>query len=131
MPSPEIDLIKRDNPLERVMAQHGLKLQRRGGRFVARCPFHEEQHPSLVVYPDTRSFYCFGCRASGDVLDFVRRVDKVDFREAMRRLAGNGRDEHRPLPPQESVGRQRSGGKAVAGLGGRPLRSRQGAGSLP
>ena len=35
MPSPEIDLIKRDNPLEQVMAQHGLKLQRRGGRFVA------------------------------------------------------------------------------------------------
>ncbi|MCL4230910.1 MAG: toprim domain-containing protein [Dehalococcoidia bacterium] len=99
MASPEIDLIKRENPLERVMAEHGVKLQRRGGRFVARCPFHEEQHPSLVVYPDTRSFYCFGCRASGDVIDFVRRMEKVDFKEAVRRLGGNGGDEHSPLPP--------------------------------
>lgn len=98
MPSPEIDLIKRDNPLERVMAEHGVKLQRRGGRFVARCPFHEEQHASLVVYPDTRSFYCFGCRASGDVIDFVRRVEKVDFKEAIRRLAGNEGANRVPLP---------------------------------
>ena len=98
MASPEIDLIKRDNPLERVMAEHGVKLQRRGARFVARCPFHEEQHPSLVVYPDTRSFYCFGCRASGDVIDFVRRVDKVDFKEAIRRLAGNDGPNHARLP---------------------------------
>ena len=98
MPSPEIDLIKRENPLERVMAERGVKLQRRGGRFVARCPFHEEQHPSLVVYPETRSFYCFGCRASGDVIDFVRRVEKVDFKEAIRRLAGNKGANRAPLP---------------------------------
>ncbi|MBI2765403.1 MAG: toprim domain-containing protein [Chloroflexi bacterium] len=98
MPSLKIDLIKRDNPLERVMSEHGVKLQRRGGRFVARCPFHEEQHPSLVVYPDTRSFYCFGCRASGDVIDFVRRVEKVDFKEAIRRLAGNEWSDRAPLP---------------------------------
>ena len=98
MPSPEIDLIKREHPLERVITQHGVKLQRRGGRFVARCPFHEEQHPSLVVYPDTQSFYCFGCRASGDVIDFVRRIEKVDFKEAIRRLAGNDGANRAPLP---------------------------------
>ncbi|MEZ4479895.1 MAG: CHC2 zinc finger domain-containing protein [Dehalococcoidia bacterium] len=97
MASPEIDLIKRNNPLERVMAEHGVKLQRRGSRFVARCPFHEEQHPSLVVYPDTRSFYCFGCRASGDVIDFVRRVENVHFKEAIRRLAGHEGPDHSPL----------------------------------
>ncbi len=98
MASPEIALIKRENPLERVMVEHGVKLQRRGSRFVARCPFHEEQHPSLVVYPDTRSFYCFGCRASGDVIDFVRRAEQVDFKEAIRRLAGNDEAHRAPLP---------------------------------
>ena len=98
MASLEIELIKRDNPLARVMTEHGMKLQRRGGRFVGRCPFHEEQHPSLVVYPDTRSFFCFGCRASGDVIDFVRRVEKVDFKEAIRRLAGNKGANRAPLP---------------------------------
>ncbi|MBN9492272.1 toprim domain-containing protein [bacterium] len=101
MASLEIDLIKRDNPLERVMTEHGVKLQRRGGRFVARCPFHDEQHPSLVVYPDTRSFYCFGCRASGDVIDFVRRADSVDFKEAIRRLSnGNGNGFEQNALPQ-------------------------------
>lgn len=89
MASADVDLIKRRNPLEQVMAAHGVKLQRRGGRYVGCCPFHQEQHPSLVVYPDTRSFYCFGCRASGDVIDFVRRKEGIDFKEALRRL-GDG-----------------------------------------
>ena len=85
----DLDLIKRRNPIERVMAAHGVKLEKRGGRFLGCCPFHEEQHPSLVVYPETRSFYCFGCRASGDVIDFVRRKEGLNFKEALRRL-GNG-----------------------------------------
>jgi len=86
MPSVDVDLVKQRNPIERVIASHGVKLQQRGERFVGCCPFHEEEHPSLVVYPSTRSFFCFGCRASGDVIDFLRRKEKVGFRRALEML---------------------------------------------
>lgn len=86
MPSVDVDLVKQRNPIERVIASHGVKLQQRGERFVACCPFHEEEHPSLVVYPNTRSFFCFGCKASGDVIDFVRRKEPVGFRRALELL---------------------------------------------
>ena len=86
MPSVDVELVKQRNPIEQVIASHGVKLQQRGERFVACCPFHEEEHPSLVVYPSTRSFFCFGCKASGDVIDFVRRKEKVGFRRALELL---------------------------------------------
>lgn len=86
MPSVDVDLVKQRNPIERVIASHGVKLHQRGERFVGCCPFHDEQHPSLVVYPSTRSFFCFGCKAAGDVIDFVRRKEKVGFRRALELL---------------------------------------------
>ncbi len=83
MPSVDVELVKQRNPIERVIASHGVKLQQRGGRYIGCCPFHEEHHPSLVVYPSTRSFFCFGCKASGDVVDFLRRKEGIGFREAL------------------------------------------------
>ena len=58
-------------------------------------PFHKDEHPSFAVYPETRSFYCFGCNAGGDVIDFVRRADNLSFRDALERLS-NGQA---PTPP--------------------------------
>lgn len=86
MASVDVELVKQRNPIEQVIASHGVKLQRRGERFVACCPFHDEERPSLVVYPITRSFFCFGCKAAGDVIDFVRRKEKVGFRRALELL---------------------------------------------
>jgi len=94
----DVDLIKRRNPIEQVMAAYGVKLQKRAGRFVGYCPFHQERHPSLVVYPDTKSFFCFGCRASGDAIDFVRRKEGLDFKEALRRLDTGAPGEPREVP---------------------------------
>ena len=85
----DIDAIKRGNPIEDVVARHGVTLQRSGTHLKGRCPFHKDEHPSLVVYPETHSFYCFGCQAGGDVIDFVRRAEGLSFPEALERL-GNG-----------------------------------------
>lgn len=41
------------------------------------CPFHNDTDPSLVFYPKTNSFFCFGCRANGDVIEFIRRMKEV------------------------------------------------------
>jgi len=83
----DIDAIKRRNPIEEVVAGHGVALRPSGARLVGRCPFHQDEHPSLVVYPETASFFCFGCQAGGDVIDFVRRADGLSFREALERLS--------------------------------------------
>ncbi|MDP2674618.1 MAG: CHC2 zinc finger domain-containing protein [Dehalococcoidia bacterium] len=85
----DIDGIKHRNPIEEVVAGHGVALRRSGTHLMGLCPFHQDEHPSLVVYPETRSFYCFGCGASGDVIDFVRRAEGLSFVEALERLGGH------------------------------------------
>lgn len=47
----------------------------------ALCPFHPDKNPSLVFYPETNSFYCFGCHVGGDVIEFYRRLKEVKNEE--------------------------------------------------
>jgi DNA primase len=62
-------------------------LRRMGRNYVGLCPFHEEKTPSLNVSPDKGLWYCFGCRAGGDVFDFVMKSQAVTFPEALEWLA--------------------------------------------
>ncbi len=94
----DVDSIKQRNPIEDVVAKHGVALRETGSHLVGLCPFHQDEHPSMVVYPGTRSFYCFGCQAGGDVIDFVRRADNLSFRDALERLS-NGQA---PTPSEPS-----------------------------
>jgi len=61
-------------------------LRKQGGRFVGRCPFHEERTPSFSVTPG-RGYYCFGCHQKGDVITFVRETQGLDFVGAIEWLA--------------------------------------------
>ncbi len=64
-----------------------ISLQQKGpGQYSGLCPFHNEKTPSFSVSTDKRFFYCFGCKASGDVITFVMLFDKVTFSEALRKL---------------------------------------------
>lgn len=83
----DVDSIKQRNSIAEVVAAHGVALRDSGAHLVGQCPFHEDEHPSFAVYPETRSFYCFGCNAGGDVIDFVRRADNLSFRDALERLS--------------------------------------------
>jgi DNA primase len=58
-----------------------------GSRFTGRCPFHEEKTPSFSVNPVDKLFYCFGCGKGGDVVEFVRETENLDFVEAIEWLA--------------------------------------------
>ncbi len=64
-----------------------MTLKRRGKNLVGLCPFHSEKTPSFTVYPDNGSFYCFGCGAGGDVITFVRRMENLDYVEAVKFLS--------------------------------------------
>ena len=63
-----------------------VQLKRRGKNLVGLCPFHNEKTPSFTVYPESQSYYCFGCGAGGEVVNFIRRVENLDFTEAVRFL---------------------------------------------
>lgn len=73
-------------PLEEI-ARTYVDLKRRGRIYVCNCPFHSEKTPSCTIFPDTQSFYCFGCGAGGDVITFVQRIENLDFMDSVKLLA--------------------------------------------
>ncbi|MBM4253771.1 MAG: DNA primase, partial [Deltaproteobacteria bacterium] len=71
--------------LETVIGEK-VRLENSGGRLKGLCPFHNEKSPSFVLYGD--SFYCFGCKKSGDAITFVRETEGLGFVDALKHLAG-------------------------------------------
>src|SRR5258708_8427761 len=96
----ELGSVKARSPIAEVVGRHGGELRAQGRRFAGCCPFHRDDRPSLIVYPQTGSFHCFGCGAGGDVIEFVRRAEGLDFRDAIARLAAAA-----PRARRQSVGR--------------------------
>ncbi|GHU72267.1 hypothetical protein AGMMS49992_07850 [Clostridia bacterium] len=70
-------------------------LKKNGGRYWGLCPFHTEKTASFTVRPDLQMYYCFGCKAAGDVIRFVMEIERLEFPEALRELADRA---HFPLP---------------------------------
>ena len=64
-----------------------VKLRRSGRLLMGLCPFHNEKTSSFAVYPDTVSFYCFGCGAGGDAVSFLMRMERLDYIEAVKALS--------------------------------------------
>ncbi len=64
-----------------------VSLKRRGNTSVGLCPFHNEKTPSFTVYNDTQSFYCFGCGAGGDAVTFIKKIENLDYMDAVKALA--------------------------------------------
>ena len=83
-----IDLqeLKARHPLGDAVEAAGVSLRGKGRVRQGVCPFHNEAEGSFTVYADTEKFYCFGCGAGGDVLDFVGRMEGLTLPEAIRRL---------------------------------------------
>lgn len=64
-----------------------LALEKRGKHMLGLCPFHNEKTPSFTVTPEKQLFYCFGCGASGNIFNFIMRMENLTFPEAVRLLA--------------------------------------------
>ncbi len=62
-------------------------LKRAGRLTKGLCPFHSEKTPSFVVYPESQSYYCFGCTKGGDAITFIRDIENLDYIEAVKMLA--------------------------------------------
>ncbi|MFH1176057.1 MAG: DNA primase [Acidobacteriota bacterium] len=64
-----------------------LTLKKAGRNYTGLCPFHGEKTPSFSVSREKGTYYCFGCKKGGDVIDFVMEVERLTFPEAVERLA--------------------------------------------
>ena len=83
-----------------------VQLKRKGRLYGGLCPFHSEKSPSFYVYPDTQSFYCFGCGAGGDAITFTKKINSIDYPEAVKLLAARA---GMPEPEEDDkTGRMRS-----------------------
>lgn len=88
MPLPEefLQELKSRSDIADIVSSY-VNLRHRGKNLVGLCPFHSEKTPSFNLYPENGSFYCFGCGAGGDVITFIRRIENLDYMEAIRFLA--------------------------------------------
>ena len=87
IPEEEIERLKEDVSLQRLVELAGVELRRQGKDLVGCCPFHEDRTPSLVISPAKNLWHCLGaCQAGGSVIDWVMRVEGVSFRHAVELL---------------------------------------------
>ena len=81
-----LEQIRDRNDIESVISGY-VELKRRGRNLTGLCPFHNEKTPSFTVYPETSSYYCFGCHVGGDVITFIRNIENLDYIDAVKFLA--------------------------------------------
>ncbi len=100
---PVLDRLREVADIVVVVGDH-VTLRRAGRSYSGLCPFHGETAPSFSVSREKGTYYCFGCKKGGDVIDFVMEMERVTFVEAVERLAGRfGFD----LPAASPEARQR------------------------
>ena len=81
-----IDDIVARSDVESVISSY-VTLKRAGSNLQGLCPFHSERSPSFTVFPNTQSFYCFGCNAGGSVITFIQKAENLDYVGAVEFLA--------------------------------------------
>lgn len=115
MPAKRVDIkfVREHADFAAVLEHYGVELRGTGPQRSALCPFHRERKGSFKVNLDRRLFHCFGCEASGNVIDFVMQSDDVDAREAAIAVAKICDVETAPpkgaRPAREPASRSRKG----------------------
>ena len=87
------DLYQRADIVELVSRY--VPLKRNGSRYWGCCPFHHEKTPSFCVSPGVNLYYCFGCKAGGNVIQFIMEMEKLTYQEAVEYVANQL---HMPIP---------------------------------
>ncbi|MFC8501309.1 CHC2 zinc finger domain-containing protein [Pedococcus sp. NPDC057267] len=107
----DVPAVRAAHPLPDVVAAAGVELRRQGRGWMGCCPFHDDTTASLSVDGIPDRFHCFGCGASGDVIDFIQRLHGLTFPQAVEQLE-HGMPvtnswtpaHHRPVAPAQPDG---------------------------
>ena len=83
----QLNKLKTDISLVRLIQSQGYELKQQGKEYMMCCPFHDDKTPSLKVSVEKNVFNCFGCEASGTIIDWVMKTQNVSFRHACEILA--------------------------------------------
>lgn len=86
-----------------AIVQRYIELRPAGERWSGVCPFHQETKPSFSLSPDSGLFYCFGCLASGDIIDFYCQINGLEFAQGVRELAEEAGVELKEGGPADSA----------------------------
>lgn len=97
--SPIQEIKDRLNILE--VLQDYVQLKKAGTNYKGLCPFHSEKTPSFMVSPSKQIWHCFGCGLGGDIFEFIKLAENVEFSEALKILADRAGVELKKLTPQE------------------------------
>ncbi len=82
----QIQEIKEKLQITDVIADY-VQLKKAGTNWKGVCPFHSEKTPSFVVTPSKQIWYCFGCNLGGDIFEFIKQIENIEFPEALKILA--------------------------------------------
>lgn len=86
IPDSFLETLRQSSDIVSVVSSY-VEVKRTGRDYVCSCPFHSERTPSCHLYTESQSFYCFGCGAGGDVINFIRLIERLDYVESVRFLA--------------------------------------------
>ncbi len=115
----DVRRVKDASDIVRIIGEH-VALKPKGREYVGLCPFHADSKPSMSVVPGKQIFHCFACGTGGDVLGFVQKYLRMEFREALDYLAERAGITLTPLRSQRNQGFDSGGG---AGSGNQSLDS--------
>lgn len=101
-----IEEVKQRTDLVEVVSEH-VVLRKRGKDFQGLCPFHEEKSPSFSVSPSKQLYYCFGCGAGGNAVNFLMEVGQQSFSEVVLNLARRYQVNIKTLEPEQRQELQR------------------------
>jgi DNA primase len=110
----QIPDIKQRLPITKVLAHYNIKLDKNNH---IKCPFHQDDKPSCKIYPETGTFHCFGCGATGDQIEFIEKYDKCSKHEAIlkaKEMSGKLSDSE--IPRAKRIGREETNAKDVMGI---------------
>ena len=87
IPRSVIDEVVRRTDIQQLIGTY-VPLRRSGSNYTGLCPFHSEKTPSFTVFTGNHEgFYCFGCGVGGDCITFIKKIENLDYTDAIRFLA--------------------------------------------
>jgi len=86
IPEELIEKIRQEVDIVDIVSEY-VQLKKQGKNYFGLCPFHAEKTPSFSVSPDKQIYYCFGCKAGGNVYSFLMEIESWSFLEAVQYLA--------------------------------------------